>query len=72
MKNLFKTISALALLALTALLCGCECAGFNPRGVGEAITPGTGAETTVRTWEKNKDGTNTPVEKEVANPQAFQ
>lgn len=65
----FKLIFSLIMLSILA---GCQSMGFNPRGVDEALTPGVDAETTVRTWEKNKSGTPTPIEKEEENPQAFQ
>ena len=68
-----KSMLSIFLISISAImLCGCESMGFNPRGVGEALTPGIDAETTVRTWSVDKDSQPVPVEKEVANPQAFE
>ena len=66
-----KTILRFALLlASTLLLCACESMGFNPAGIGEALTPGVDAETSVRTWD-NATNPPTPVERQVENPPAF-
>lgn len=66
-----KTILQLALLSISAIaLCGCESMGFDPEGIGEALTPGVDAETSVRTWD-NSTNPPTPVERQVENPPAF-
>lgn len=68
MKNFIRLT---LLLTLTFAFYGCESMGFNPEGIGEALTPGVDADTTVRTWDNSKNPP-TPTEHQVENPPAFQ
>lgn len=70
-ESMRKTIAILPAAAALAALCGCSGMGANWNVFDEELTPNTGAETTVRTWDEGADGRPSPTVREVPNDPPF-